>query len=100
MIWIPESDDEEPTDDELDAIEQDVNHMLDDLDLTDTDQLLLASMIVHLRLQVIGTLMLSLSDLMDPDDNDQIGAEDVQALRVLIDAVDAGVELVKTRWDM
>jgi len=100
MIWIPESDDEEPTDDELDAIEQDVNHMLDDLDLTDTDQLLLASMIVHLRLQVIGTLMLSLSDLINPDDNDQIGAEDVQALRVLIDAVDAGVELVKTRWDM
>lgn len=100
MIWIPESDDEEPTDDELDAIEQDVNHMLDDLDLTDTDQLLLASMIVHLRLQVIGTLMLSLSDLINPDDNDQIGAEDVQALRVLIDAVDAGVNLVKTRWDM
>lgn len=100
MIWIPESDDEEPTDDELDAIEQDVNHMLDDLDLTDTDQLLLASMIVHLRLQVIGTLMLSLSDLINPDDNDQIGAEDVQALRVLIDAVDAGVDLVKTRWDM
>jgi len=100
MIWIPESDDREPTDDELDSIEQDMNESLDELDLTDEDQLLLASMMVHLRLHVIGELMLSLSELMDPDLNDHIGAEDIRLIRELIDAVDTGVARVKTRWDM
>ena len=99
MIWIPD-DDDEPTDEELEHIEQTIEQELDELDLTDRDHLLLASMIVHLRLGVIAGLMGSLSELMDPEQNDDITAEDVTCLRQLIQAVDRGVEQVRDRWDL
>ena len=99
MIWIPD-DHEEPGDEELEHIEQTIEQELDELDLTCPEQLLLASMIVHLRLGVIGALMGSLSELMDPELNDDITVEDVTCLRQLIRAVDAGVEQVRARWDL
>ena len=98
MIWIP--DDDEPTDEELDHIEQTIEQELDSLDLTCEEHLLLASMIVHLRLGVIAGLMGSLSELMDPETNPDITAEDVTCLRQLIQVVDRGVEQVRDRWDL
>ena len=99
MIWIPD-DHDEPTDEELEHIEQTIEQELDSLDLTCQEHLLLASMIVHLRLGVIAGLMGSLSELMDPEMNPDITAEDVTCLRQLIQAVDHGVEQVRDRWDL
>ena len=99
MIWIPEPG-EEPSDEELEHIERTIEQELDTLDLDDPAQLQLASSVVHLRLGVISALMGSLSELMDPDMNEEITREDVMCLRQLIQAVDHGVEQVRARWNM
>jgi hypothetical protein len=97
MIWIADDDDAA---DDVESMEQTIEHNLDSLDLDDPDQLTLASMVVHLRLAVMSGLFESLSELMDPDTNDNITADDVRCLRQLIQAVDSGVEQIRTRWDL
>ena len=94
MIWIADNDDDaQPAGDRIE-------HDLDQLYLDDPEQLQLAAWVVHMRLMVMSGLFDSLSELMDPETNPDIQAADVQCLRQLIQATDAGVSQVSERWDL